>query len=72
MNDVSEEDLLLIILVALAGYEIENDEPFTVDKNILADIYKVGIEKGYMPVLSLEHTDDNRLKLQVEMSEVSE
>ncbi len=69
VNDPAPEDLFLIVLVALLGYERENKKLFSVDKNILKAIYQNGIDKNEMPRLILTHADD-RLEIQIEMEKV--
>lgn len=64
------DDQLLIILMALSAYQIETGEPFSASKEIMSELYKDGAEKGWMPALGLEHTDDNRLNITVEMRRV--
>lgn len=70
-QEYTEADLFLVVLIALNGYMIENLKTFSVDKDVLANIYENAAEKGLRPVLGLTHTDDNRLQIDVTMEEVT-
>jgi hypothetical protein len=65
------EDLFLVVLVALLGYERENHKPFSVDKNIMRTIYENGIKRNEMPELQLTHAED-RLEITVKMEKVED
>lgn len=66
-ENLEDEDVLLIILVSLLGYEEENNKKFSVDKDVLAGVFANAMEKRGVPILNMKHTDDNRLQLSVVM-----
>jgi len=68
--ELGQDDQLIIILIALKAYEIEHGKPFSASKEIMTELYKDGAEKGWMPMLGLEHTEDSRLNITVEMRPV--
>lgn len=68
--DYTEDDLILVVLIALNGYMEENHKHFSVDKDVLANIYENAAEKGLRPVLGLTHTEDNRLQIDVTMEDI--
>lgn len=76
MNDnekvMEDEDVLLLILISLVGYEIEENKPLSVDKNVLAPIFEDAQNTGKRPVIALTHTDDDRLQLRVTMENLDD
>lgn len=69
---MSDENVLLLILVALCGYEEENHKQFSVDKNVLAPIFANAQDTGKMPVVAISHSDDDRLQLRVTMENLDD
>lgn len=72
LNKMASDDLITIILVAINAYLKENNEPFSVDKNVLAAVYDEAIAGQKYPVMALRHTDDNRLQIVVDMENTEE
>lgn len=71
--DLSEDNLIKIILVALHAYEVENNEVFSVDKEVLSAVYANAIENGKIPVMYLHHNDDEKtLEIRVDMEVVED
>lgn len=68
-NETEEENVLLVVLIALKAYEDETGKLFSVSKEVLNSIFQSAIKKDCTPVISIHHTDDNRLELGIELLE---
>ena len=64
--EAEKEDIVLLILYALTAYGIENDEPLSVDQEILQNIIESNLLTGFVPQVALNN-DDGRLRIAVTM-----
>jgi low affinity Fe/Cu permease len=74
-EQISDENLLLVILVGIAGYQEENGKPFSVSKAAMQAVYDDALkdkDEVKMPVIALHHTDDERLELTVTMEALAD
>jgi hypothetical protein len=58
---------MLAILIAIKAYEIENNEPFSVDQTIFQEVIKKNIDEDLTPMVAIDSTEGNRILINVDM-----
>lgn len=76
MDNIEDEDLrnsMIMVLLAIRAYSLENDEPFSVDSSIITDVIKNNDENDlFVPVLQVTNDEEGRTNIEVEFRELTD